>query len=473
MYAWKLGKGSVYKQEWPYNFGNVWGTEYNHNKPSGNVGYIWEDWSSGKVHPYKWQEYDANNSLNPVSGNLALNADSLFVSTNVAGDINMFFEGPNMKAVKNYTINGKIRFSDASAEFGIDFYGQWPQTSRKFSIIRKSDKVAHVFYSSDSATSTDIGSWLSEDPDDSLKEINKWYNFEITISPSDNKIKGWFWKENLQKPENWALSATNTQIPNGGLVGLTSHSGTGNRFWGPIKVVSNEPDSGAYLAFEDFKEDTIVDVKPYTPAAFHPDYTINQFTIGNDNSGFVLDTTGFGTTHSTALVYRHKPGTQYSVTCRIAPYTNLEWRDYQYSGTIIKPAGTVYDSVVIALPFYYVNDSKTYILKFAMDGIHLLGPGIDSIKAYNFSNGDIVNFRIAAKALPKNDTTDRIVSIVVDLKKNNGAWEINKFNLSDESNQRIISGYSAIQIDLLNVNDYSRRNLLPIQFKNVAIQKAE
>jgi hypothetical protein len=128
-------------------------------------------------------------------------------------------------------------------------------------------------------------------------------------------------------------------------------------------VISNKPDSGAYLAFENFKEDTIVDVKPFTPAAVHPDYTINQFTTGNDSSGFVLDVTGSDFANAPALVYRHKPGTQYPVTCRIAPYTNLDWRNYEFSGTIIKPAGDVYDSVGVGVIFYAKDQNNYYALK--------------------------------------------------------------------------------------------------------------
>jgi hypothetical protein len=53
----------------------------------------------------------------------------------VAGDRNMFFSGPNMKGLNNYTIQGKIKFDDASAEFGIDFYWQWPGLAKKYSLI--------------------------------------------------------------------------------------------------------------------------------------------------------------------------------------------------------------------------------------------------------------------------------------------------------------------------------------------------
>jgi hypothetical protein len=112
---------------------------------------------------------------------------------------------------------------------------------------------------------------------------------------------------------------------------------------------------GAYLAWEDFKEDTVVDVKPYTPANMHPIYTINQFTTGTDTSGFVFQKSS----SDTSMVYRHKPGTEYPVTCLIAPETNLTWRNYEFSGKIIKPAGDVYDSAGVGVVFY-AKDAKNY-----------------------------------------------------------------------------------------------------------------
>jgi len=58
-------------------------------------------------------------------------------------------------------------------------------------------------------------------------------------------------------------------------------------------------------------------------------------------------------------MYRHKPGTEYPVTCLIAPQTNLDWRNYEFSGTIIKPAGDVYDSAGVGVVFY-AKDAKNY-----------------------------------------------------------------------------------------------------------------
>jgi hypothetical protein len=353
-----MGKGSVYRQPWPYDFGNVWGTGFNGNKPSGNVGYMWEDWSRVKATPYKWQEYDANNSLQPVQpgfGKFTRDEENLRVWTCEGGDINMFFQGPNMKPMRNYTISGKMKFSDASAEFGIDFYSQWPNQARKYTLMRKADGLAYLYYYSDSATAIPLD---TEDiaHSDVMNTVNAWYNYEITVSNSESMttILGKIWNVTGPKPDGSGIIAIHMSGLTQGVVGLTSHTGNGNRYWGPLKVTSSETDSGAYLAFEDFKEDTIVDVRPYTPAAVHPDYTVNQFTRGQDSSGFVLDTT-----NGTSLIYRHKPGVEYPVTCRIAPATNLDWRDYEFSGTIVKPAGDVYDSAGVGVIFY-AKDSKNY-----------------------------------------------------------------------------------------------------------------
>jgi hypothetical protein len=96
-------------------------------------------------------------------------------------------------------------------------------------------------------------------------------------------------------------------------------------------------------------------------------YTINQFTSGKDSAGNVtVDTSGFvfqKSSTDTSLVYRHKPGTEYPVTCLIAPQTNLDWRNYEFSGKIIKPAGDVYDSAGVGVVFYQKDPKNYYSLR--------------------------------------------------------------------------------------------------------------
>jgi hypothetical protein len=479
MYAWKLGKGSVYKQEWPYDFGNVWGTGYNGNKPSGNVGYIWEDWSAAKVAPYKWQEYDVNNSLNPSAGQFTREDSSMLVKTNAAGDRNMFFQGPNMNAMKNYTIQGKIKFDDASAEFGIDFYAQWPNSAKKYSLIRSADGLARLYYYSDSSTRTMLGSPLDTARtgggagNTPLLTISHWYNYEI-ISTNDKptsgqtKLQVTIWDDNVTKPQFPGINVNTAQNMTGGLVGLVTSTGSGYRYWGSMKVISSQSGTGAYLAYENFKEDTIVDVKPYTPAAIHPIYSVNQFTVGTDTTGFVFDKTG----GVPSLVYRHRPGTVYPVTCQIAPYTNLEWRDYTFTDTIIKPVGSVYDSVDLYVPFYYTDSSHTYQLGFTQRGVVLSGGGFhDSLLvATKINGGDTLSFAITATTNPLGGVADSDVTIHLVIDKNGANIRDNPY--TDDSQSRIKSGFACLKIDYSNINNNSVRNLpAPIRFKGPMIKK--
>jgi hypothetical protein len=484
MYAWKLGKGSVYKQEWPYDFGNVWGTGYNGNKPSGNVGYVWEDWSAAKAAPYKWQEYDSLNSVNsvdPSSGQFTRVDTSLFVKTNVAGDRNMFFQGPNMKVIKNYTIQGKIKFDDASAEFGIDFYAQWPNSSRKYSLIRSADGLARLYYYSDSSTRTMLGTPLDTAirnggaGNSALLNTAHWYYYEI-ISTNDNpiagqtliKVKIWVDSGTVTKPASPGITANPAQNLTGGLVGIVTSTGNGYRYWGPMKVISSQSSTGAYLAYENFKEDTIVDVKPYTPAAIHPIYSVNQFTVGTDTTGFVFDKTG----GVPSLIYRHRPGMVYPVTCQVAPYTNLDWRDYTFADTIIKPVGSVYDSIDLYIPFYYTDSSHTYQLGFTQNGVVLNGGGFhDSVLvATKISGGDTLSFSIAATTNPLGGVPDGDVSIIIASWKN-GTNILPYKQYVDDTPNNIKSGYACLRIDLSNISNLDNRNLLPIRFRSATVQK--
>jgi hypothetical protein len=241
------------------------------------------------------------------------------------------------------------------------------------------------------------------------------------------------------------------------------------RYWGPMKMISSVQDSGAYLAFEDFKEDTIVDVKPYTPAAMHPLYTTNQFTVGTDTSGFMLDKSG----STPSLVYRHKPGVQYPVTCLVAPETNLEWKNYIDSGVIIKPYGSVFDTAAIGLVFYYSNSSSCYYLKNGHDSLFIDGGGITKIylPGISFSNGDSLYFKILVQNADLNNIPEKRTLLKVDLRKNNQPYYTTYFNGYDGTSQHLTTGYSGVYVDLSNVNDYTNRNLAPILIKNFFIRQ--
>lgn len=235
-----------------------------------------------------------------------------------------------------------------------------------------------------------------------------------------------------------------------------------------MKVISSEQAEGAYLAYEDFKEDTIVDVKPYTPANMHPMYTNNQFTTGTDTSGFVFQKSGT----DTSLVYRHKPGTEYPVTCLVAPETNLEWRDYEFSGKMIKPAGAVYDTVSAGLLFYHSNANSTYKMTCSHDSLFVEGGGFSKTYLQNisFNSGDTLGFRAIVTTQAVNEVPDQKTNVKLYLKRNNQSEDI-FFNENDETTQRVISGYPGLYVDLSKVNNFASRSLLPVKINNITVKK--
>jgi len=100
----------------------------------------------------------------------------------------------------------------------------------------------------------------------------------------------------------------------------------------------------------------LVYVKPYIPQNWHPDYRFNRFVTTIDTTGFVLDTTN----GSPSIIYRHKPVIEYPAVCRVIPETQIKWRNYEYSGTIIKPEGGAYDSLEVGAVFYVHGKNDYY-----------------------------------------------------------------------------------------------------------------
>ena len=339
--------------------------------------------------------------------------------------------------------------------------------------MRKANGLAYLYYYSDSATAVPLD---TEDTlhSDVMSSTNTWYNYEVSVSNTGSMtaILGKIWNATRPKPDTSGIIASHMSGLSGGLAGIVSHAGAGNRYWGPMKVISSGSSTGAYLAYEDFREDTIVDVKPYTPAAMHPIYTVNQFTVGTDTTGFVFDKTG----GVPSLIYSHRPGTVYPVTCQIAPYTNLEWRDYTFTDTIIKPVGSVYDSVDLYVPFYYTDSSHTYELVFNRNGIFLNGGGftMDSITSTTKINGgDTLAFAVTATANAIGGVQDSSISIAVNYSKNRTSFP--QANFTDKSTSRIKSGFAGIKIDyssIANLNSRTSPPLLPIRFKGVMVKKA-
>ncbi|MBN2035651.1 MAG: hypothetical protein JW768_02800 [Chitinispirillaceae bacterium] len=398
IYAWKLGQGSVYEQPWPVQYGNNWNTSNNAYKDPGAVGYLYEDWKALRPAPSYWLESGSGNACDTVIENFSFSIDNGTLVTASADANNLHFVGPSTSAWKDYTVSGKIKFDSANARFGINVYSSYADSAKKYSIIRRPDgKVEWVHYT---APGTDTV--LAESDTIVVSDAGVWYNYKIFVQnqTSYNDILADFWPEgeaDLTSDPNhvWDITATDATPSSArliaGRVGVMTDSGTGTRYWGPITVVTNTPAGGAYLAYEHFIEDTVVDIAPYTPRNWSPDYSSVRFATGYDTTGFVFNKT------DTNLIYKHRPGAQYPVVCQIAPYTNLTWKNYDYSGKIVKPEGSVYDSIWIGLDVYS-SDSGMYRFKFRNDTMMLSGGRFsDTVVnlSSDFDNGDELYFTIS------------------------------------------------------------------------------
>jgi hypothetical protein len=176
---------------------------------------------------------------------------------------------------------------------------------------------------------------------------------------------------------------------------------------------------------ENFLSDTIVDAKPYVPANWQPAYHYLVFDTGRDTtSGFVVDTA------DTSLKYRYKAGTgDGPAICRLAPYNNYEWQDYEFQGRIIKPVSDSYDTISVGAVFYQESEGRYYSLmaygknppkgatrnKFLLVSHWINDVGtqkdsvIDSISTVIFAGAvDSVDFRIRAMTYPVFDGPEYI-----------------------------------------------------------------
>jgi hypothetical protein len=355
--------------------------------------------------------------------------------------------------------------------------------------------LARLYYYSGTGTRTVQGTLdttgLKNSP---LLSTTHWYNYEIVTLNNGGitTIRVRVWIDTMKtKPTSPGIENDSAQNLSSGLVGLVSHTGTGYRYWGPIKVVSGVQSEGAYLAFEDFKEDTVVDVKPYTPANMHPVYMVNQFTTGTDTSGFVFDKSG----GVPSLVYRHKPGTEYPVTCLVAPKTNLEWRDYEFSGKIIKPAGAVYDSAGVGVIFYAKDTKNYYSLRvkgkasdssanankfYLMSHFVRGGSEVDSVMASPFDtlfegSKDTMNFSVRVKTRNYQDTIiDGEVSIDAVVWGGNGGvpdYNIYGKNVIDHLYTRKTDGYCGLIMDYSSTSLTSDNSGHGIKVNEIKIQK--
>lgn len=223
------------------------------------------------------------------------------------------------------------------------------------------------------------------------------------------------------------------------------------------------------MAYEDFKSDTIVDISPYTPASWSADYGKYVFDIKKDTTGFVLDTSGAGE----RLIYKHKAGAQYPVTCQVVPYTNLQWRDYEFSGKITKPAGAVYDSVWVGVDVYSGN-GKQYRFMFRNDTMMVSGGGISEIVPdlnEDFDHGDSLFFkiRIVTDSLQIGGSTypDSTIDIKAYIGINTTTLDP-LYENSDVSSSHIKYGYPAIMVDLYGKEDHATS---AIKIEDIRVQK--
>jgi hypothetical protein len=495
MYAWKLAKGSIYSQPWPSKEGNNWNTGNLDYKDGGNVGYLYEDWEVSRKLPFAWIESGANNARDTVTSGGVFFRDSGMLCTDASGDRNIHFNGPNMKNLKNYTIQGKMKFDNANAEFGINFYSQWPDSAKKYSLIRKNNGLVYLYYYSDPATALSLDT-LDTASNDLMATAGQWYNFKVIVNNSagETGIRAIIWNDTLQEPSSAGIDVSDRSAGrlNIGISGFVTHAGDGRKYWSPITVTANEIVPGAFMAYEDFKSDTVVDVAPYTPANLHPDYRFIKLDADRDTTGFVFYKNG----SDTALIYKHKPGLEYlpnlPTVCRLIPQTNLEWRDYEFSGTIEKSSQSLYDSVETGVAFYMESDSEYYCLKvrggwggtdnkfvICRRNAHMGEDSVmDSIGAFSFSGDtDVVNFKVRVTTgswwTGSSMVVDGQTSISVEVEAAQGNIKKRYIRPPDQTINRKKQGVCGVF-----VNNHYEQNGYPkilygngLKFKNLKVQK--
>jgi hypothetical protein len=428
------------------------------------------------VAPYEWLETGTGNGLTEVgTGSFVRSSADHYLITDASEDRNYHFTGPNTEQLSDYTIRGSFKFDSTDAEFGINFYSQWPDSAKKYVLMRESDGLARLYYYSGAASRTQLGSALDTCDtagcagNDAPIDAAIWYSYSIKIEPTggQERIQVKIWVDSLDEPATPGIDASNAQTLNGGLVGVTSHSGSSVRYWGPMTVTSNRQPAGAYMAYETFhKEDSLVDVSPFTPVSWHPDYGFGEFVSGPDSTGFVLDTADSG-----SLVYRHKPGVKYPVTCRLIPETNLEWRDYEFKDTIIVPDDAAYDTVQFGLVFYHSGKENTYKVTFRDSLAYFEGGGIGETQANGFiyHSGDTITSTAIARTLldAQGQQTETEVEVWLGV---NSATENRYINLRDtDSASFLTEGYAGVWVDLSDVT--SPESVSPLSIRRASIRK--
>jgi hypothetical protein len=227
-----------------------------------------------------------------------------------------------------------------------------------------------------------------------LNATDTWYDIEAKIVTDGDGI--------------WIIVNTDTVYAgswsnDSGTVGLVAHDGSGDKYWGPLTVVSNVEPKGANLAYDDFIADSVVDIAPYTPYYWKSDLAFTvELKTNKDTSGFVL--VKGDTPYKNSLGYREGVKLDTGVA-RFLPETKLTWRDYEFRGTLAKPSGSVYDSVEVGVIFYADSSGKNFYKlacegdgngsnKFVLSGGGLTPQVIEIGSTVNLDAGDSVNFAV-------------------------------------------------------------------------------
>jgi uncharacterized circularly permuted ATP-grasp superfamily protein len=150
----------------------------------------------------------------------------------------------------------------------------------------------------------------------------------------------------------------------------------------------------------------------------------------------------------------------------------LEWRDYTFSGTIIKPVGAIYDSIWVGMDAYSTGNNQ-YRIRIKNDSMIIIGGGFNNYIPldFGFNNGDTLNVSLTIYTL--NGTKgvqivpDSMTRVIVDAGINSATLK-NYFNNYDISMLRNKEGLPAISIDLAGHDNLATA---PIKIKNIKVRK--
>jgi hypothetical protein len=473
LFAAKLDAGTAYEQPWTGPWGNNWNTGSQVYRDAGNAGHLYEAWTApnGSRPPYRWFETGFFNSLT-ASGN-TFTHDNGVLRTTTLNARNYHFTGPGMENLSNYTVRGTFKFDTDDAEFGINFYSQWPHEAKKYTLMREQDGMLRLYYY-DGTTRTQIGPELDTSDaganNDAPLQTNVWYNYEIRVNRTalDTSIRAYCWRDH--KPSQPGIEQFARHL-SGGLVGFVAERNAGTKYWGPITVTSNDQPTRATITVEDFHKDSLADVVPHISENWHPDYRFSRFELAAEVNGFVMDTT---TGQPPALTYSHKPGVEYPVTCRLIPQTNLQWKDYRFSGTIVKPNQPAWDTVSVGIVFHYKSADSCYKVLFERDGVYLHG-GLwkhERRHGLTFGRGDTLYYDVTVRSNSVGTVADSLIEVRALARLGvTGQWVEVVSRLSDDSKMRLQAGVPAVLVDARPVEETRRGSLLPLRVLNADLKK--